>query len=128
VIVAVSIAFALTKRIKARNARPRPSRRIPLSAKLQWTGTQINYWRDKQGHEIDFIISRRGKQPIAIECKWQDKNHDLRNIKVFNRHYPQAKIFIVCHDIQTTRKIIKDKLEIEVVNLNELVSILLSPQ
>lgn len=31
---------------------------------------QINYWRDKRGHEIDFVLARRNQPPIAIECKW----------------------------------------------------------
>ncbi len=95
-----------------------------LMAKLQGSGTHINYWRDKQEHEIDFIVNKRGQQPIAIECKLQDKNHDLKNIEVFNKHYPEAKLYIVCNDIRKTRKIIKDQLEIEVLNINELMRLL----
>jgi predicted AAA+ superfamily ATPase len=30
---------------------------------------QINYWRDKRGHEIDFVIAERSRPPIALECK-----------------------------------------------------------
>jgi predicted AAA+ superfamily ATPase len=29
---------------------------------------RILYWRDKRGHEIDFILS--SKSPFVIECKW----------------------------------------------------------
>jgi predicted AAA+ superfamily ATPase len=93
-----------------------------LIAKLQGNNMRINYWRDKQEHEIDFVINKRGGQLMAIECKWQDKNHNLKNIEIFNRHYPQSKLFIVCSDITKTRKIVRDKFEIEVVNLSELVS------
>ena len=31
---------------------------------------RINYWRDKRGHEADFILLRRGRKPVAVGCKW----------------------------------------------------------
>src|SRR3989344_724774 len=61
---------------------------------------EIRYWRDKQGHEIDFILPQHGKQPcIAIECKWQAKNFDERTVHAFLHHYPQAEIILVAQDV-----------------------------
>jgi predicted AAA+ superfamily ATPase len=34
-----------------------------LHARLQTR--RINYWRDKQGHEVDFVLARRGTPPMA---------------------------------------------------------------
>lgn len=58
----------------------------------------INYWRDKQDHEIDFIISHRKTEPIAIECKWSSTHFEPRNLKAFRRHYPNGKNYVVTND------------------------------
>ena len=64
-----------------------------ICAKLQIHN--ICYWRDKRGHEIDFILSQRGGPPIVIECKWKSGNYNLRNIELFRKHYPQGENYIV---------------------------------
>ncbi len=54
---------------------------------------EINYWRDKSGHEIDFVmVKKRGQIPIAIECKWSDKDFNVKNILAFHKHYPNAPV------------------------------------
>lgn len=68
-----------------------------LQAQLQ--SRKICYWRDKQGHEIDFVIERRGGQPLAIESKWNGKEADITNLRVFTRHYPEAEAYVVCNDL-----------------------------
>ncbi len=60
----------------------------------------IHYWRDKQKHEIDFILTPRGKPPIAIECKWKAGKADDKNIKAFLENYPKAQILIVAQDVK----------------------------
>ena len=30
---------------------------------------RIHYWRDKRGHEVDFVLTRRGGNPIAEDRK-----------------------------------------------------------
>ncbi len=59
----------------------------------------IGYWRDKQGHEIDFVINQRGRPLLAIECKWSDKDFDPSNAKVFLRHYDKAQIYVVSRNV-----------------------------
>ncbi len=59
---------------------------------------EIYYWRDKQGHEIDFVLPRRGKAPIAIECKWKADSVDNKNINVFLAKYPHAQMLVVSQD------------------------------
>ena len=58
----------------------------------------IHYWRDKQKHEIDFILTPRGKSPIAIECKWKTGKIEDKNIGAFLNNYPKAQVLIVSHD------------------------------
>lgn len=67
-----------------------------LTAHLQ--STDLRYWRDKQGHEVDFIWLPRGKPPVAIECKWSTRDFDPANLLVFARAYPKTEMFVVAPD------------------------------
>ncbi|MER3409973.1 MAG: hypothetical protein C4306_07720 [Thermoleophilia bacterium] len=35
-----------------------------------WT-RRIHHWRDKRGHEVDFVLALSGRPPMAIERKWR---------------------------------------------------------
>ena len=35
---------------------------------------QLQYFRDIDGREVDFIVSERGKPILAVECKWNDSD------------------------------------------------------
>ncbi|WP_168442647.1 ATP-binding protein [Pontiella desulfatans] len=61
---------------------------------------QIRYWRTKQGREIDFVIVRRGKPPVAIEVKWNSTGKgDHKHLVSFARSYPDAELFVVAGNI-----------------------------
>lgn len=69
-----------------------------LQGQLQTT--EIRYWRDKQEHELDFIVLRsRNVEPIVIECKWKASGFDPVNLLCFRQHYPKGKNFIVTSDV-----------------------------
>lgn len=56
----------------------------------------VMYWRDKQQHEIDFVIARRGRRaPVAIECKWRAKEFEPGNLQIFRKHYPAGDNYVV---------------------------------
>ena len=59
----------------------------------------IGYWRDKRQHEVDFVIARRGKPPVAIECKWAAEGFDPRNLLAFRQAHPGGENFVVCQDV-----------------------------
>lgn len=59
----------------------------------------ILYWRDKRGHEVDFILANPTEGPTAIECKWTANGFDPSNITAFRRQYPQGRTFVVAHDV-----------------------------
>ena len=67
-----------------------------LTAQLQTTA--LRYWRDKQGHEVDFIWLPRGRTPLAIECKWSARDFDPANLLVFARAYPKPDLMVVTTD------------------------------
>ena len=70
-----------------------------LMAQLQ--RRDIHYWRDKRGHEIDFVLTRRGAEPVAIECKWSADAFQPRSLRAFRRHYPRRPEFCRSGGCQT---------------------------
>jgi hypothetical protein len=79
-----------------------------ISAHLQTR--DVLYWRDKHGHEIDFVLTKR-KEPklIAIECKWSERDFDVKNLLAFRKHYPEATCYVVAHDTDRSyTKTLKD--------------------
>jgi predicted AAA+ superfamily ATPase len=71
-----------------------------LHARLQTR--RIHYWRDKQGHEVDFVLARRGHPPLAIECKWSANDFDAKSLKAFATRYPKAQHFVIAQDVDRT--------------------------
>ena len=68
-----------------------------MQAALQ--GEPVRYWRDKAGHEVDFIIKRRGQPPVATECKWSAHEFDVRNVRAFRYQYPEGENIVVAQDV-----------------------------
>jgi predicted AAA+ superfamily ATPase len=59
----------------------------------------VQYWRDKSGHEVDFVWSPRGAAPVAVECKWTADSFDPRGIQAFRRLYPEGQNLVVACDV-----------------------------
>lgn len=67
-----------------------------LHARLQTR--EIRYWRDKQGHEVDFVLARRGRPPVAIECKWSAGAFEPAGLRSFRGRYPAGESYVVAPD------------------------------
>ncbi len=93
-----------------------------LQAQLQTR--DVYDWRDKRGHEIDFVIAKRGKPPIAIECKWSTKDFDSTNVLTFSRQYPKAKIYVVAQDVDRSFTKKADDVTLQFVNVDTLIDAL----
>ena len=89
-----------------------------LTARTQ--STDWRYWRDKAGHEVDFVWERRGKPPLAIECKWSTKGFETTNLHAFQRIYPQAEFVVVATDADPSFRRTENGLTIEFLTLNKL--------
>jgi hypothetical protein len=61
---------------------------------------EIRYWRDKRGHEVDFILARSKQFTMAIECKWSASDFDAGNLQAFRRSYPQGDNLVVANDVE----------------------------
>jgi uncharacterized protein len=60
---------------------------------------RVQYWRDKQGHEVDFVLSRFGQPPCAIECKWSWHEFVPDNLIIFRKHYAGGPNYVVCQNV-----------------------------
>ena len=60
---------------------------------------EINYWRDKRGNEVNFVIPRKAGGPVAIECKWRAEQFDPGPLKLFRKNYPEGTSFLVAQDV-----------------------------
>jgi predicted AAA+ superfamily ATPase len=79
----------------------------------------VRYWRDKRGHEVDFILILHGKKPIAIECKWRADNFEPGNLKAFRYHYPEGPNWIVCQNVDREYIRSYDSFKVEFMGLEE---------
>jgi len=82
---------------------------------------KVRYWRDKQGHEIDFIIERRGRPPVAVETKWNSRDFDYGNLRAFMRQYPDSEAIIVAGDLETVSMRNIDNIAVTFLGLDGLI-------
>lgn len=79
----------------------------------------IQYWRDKQGREVDFVL-KVGRTVYAIECKWNAAHFEPRNLETFRNHYPIGENLLVTASEGRPYKKKFGSLEIEVVPIQHL--------
>jgi len=56
----------------------------------------VHYWCDKDHHEVDFVLMRRGREAIAVECKASERGFDAANLAAFRRRYPKGRTGSLC--------------------------------
>jgi predicted AAA+ superfamily ATPase len=84
---------------------------------------KINFWRDKAGHEIDFVVPTGKSDVLAIECKSQKRNFSSKNLSVFRKQYPHGKnVVVVLEKTSTIEK--SDGLEIQFVDIAQFFTLL----
>ena len=57
------------------------------------------YWRDKDQHEIDFVLPAGRSAVDAIECKWDATRFDPKNLRIFRALHPAGKNFVVATNV-----------------------------
>ena len=62
----------------------------------------VAYWRDKRGHEVDFVLAHGGKKPLAIECKWSADSFDPTNLRAFRQQHAEGDNVVVAQDVDRT--------------------------
>ena len=62
---------------------------------------EVMYWRDKDQHEIDFVLPAGRGVVDAIECKWDADRFDPKNLRVFRALHPQGKNIVLATNVTT---------------------------
>jgi len=57
--------------------------------------TPVQYWRDKTGNEVDFVLPRGREAVDVIECKWNPGAFDAKALTLFRSHYPKGRNYLV---------------------------------
>jgi predicted AAA+ superfamily ATPase len=83
---------------------------------------EIRYWRDKRGHEVDFILPRTKQSSLAIECKWSASDFDAGNLQAFRRPYPHGDNLVVANDVERSFTRSYGGLTVKFVSLSELIA------
>jgi hypothetical protein len=80
----------------------------------------VHYWRDKAHHEVDFVLLRRGADPIAVECKGSERSFDATGVAAFRRRYPRGANWLVVPEGDGTWTTTVRGMDVEVVPLGEV--------
>jgi len=90
-----------------------------LHAHLQ--SRDVRYWRDKRGHEVDFVLARRKEPALVIECKWSASDFAAAGVSAFRRQYPQGRNLVVARDVKRSFTRRYGEVPVTFVSLAELV-------
>ena len=86
----------------------------------QRQGGAIHYWRDKDRHELDFVLARNPSAPVAIEVKWQAEAFDPRNLRIFRNAYPEGGNFLVAQNVDRPYTRRNGELPVRVLGLKDI--------
>jgi len=83
--------------------------------------SRVHYWRDKQHHEVDFILELgRQRDIVAFECKTSSQRFDAAGLQAFRRRHPRGRnVVVTLHDTDVRVRRYGD-LEVEIVSYLEL--------
>jgi predicted AAA+ superfamily ATPase len=62
-------------------------------------GEGLQYWRDKSGRELDFVL-RRGRDVDVFECKLNPDRFEPDCLSVFRMSYPDGRNYLICPDVK----------------------------
>ena len=95
----------------------------------------LNYWRDKQDHEIDFVLRNKSSNLFTtIECKFTTSTEPNRssikdigtNMIAFRNNYPEGKNYVVASDVEIPFEREYNGLILSFVNTQQLIAELIT--
>jgi len=66
------------------------------SLRVDLPQSNIYYWRDKSGREIDFVIVSSSSKVHTIECKINPDQFESKALRAFRSVYPEGKNLVIC--------------------------------
>ena len=80
----------------------------------------LNYWRDKSGREVDFVIKSGRRQADAVECKINPDHFDSANLTVFRSLYPEGRNYVLSPNVKTSYQRRFGKLQVRFISVNQI--------
>lgn len=80
--------------------------------------SNLYYWRDKSGREIDFVVKGQDRHIHAIECKTNPDQLEPKSLVVFRSLYPEGENYIISPHIKAPYKRRTGELTINYCSLN----------
>jgi predicted AAA+ superfamily ATPase len=87
----------------------------------RWQRRDIQYWRNKARREVDFVLAGRGRDPVAIECKWTAERFEADGIAAFRIIHPKGRNYVVAHDVKEPYEKKMGEILIRFVGLEDLI-------
>lgn len=81
---------------------------------------EVQYWRTKSGHEVDFVVAPRKSSPMAIECKWSQDAFDPAAMQAFRQRYPKGENVLAAADVKRESRRRIGGLDVRVVGLAQV--------
>ena len=94
----------------------------------QTQSREIHYWRNKRDLEVDFVLTRARKLPVAIECKWSASGFSPRALLAFRRQYPEGENFVVANDVDRSFTSNYNGIQVKFANLDTLIAEISPPK
>jgi uncharacterized protein len=89
---------------------------------------EIHYWREKEGHEVDFVLAHRGRRRCdAIECKWNPQAFSPASLLRLRILHPAGLNFVVCPGLGEPYRRKVEGLEITFCDLSQLETLVQTP-
>lgn len=82
--------------------------------------SKIHFWRDKQQHEVDFVVPRGRDAVDAIECKWRPQEFETRGLAAFRSSYGKGRNYVVGPIEGRSYQRVQDGLELTILGPEEL--------
>jgi predicted AAA+ superfamily ATPase len=98
--VAAKEPFLLTKEQQGRIFEQWVGLELLREIRMNRLSFKLQYWRDKNGIEVDWILSNAQKKIIPIEIKWTQnpKDSDVKHLRIFLKEFPEVeKAFLICN-------------------------------
>ena len=96
-----------------------------LNEYLGITGSRrVFYWRDRRGHEIDYVFAAPNRSPVTVECKWRIDGFNPRNTLAFRKQYPEGTNYVVTSDSKHSEVRSYDGVDVRFLGLAELVPLI----
>jgi predicted AAA+ superfamily ATPase len=80
----------------------------------------IHYWRDKRGHEVDFVIEGSEGRVDTIEAKINPDSFNSRNLMVFRQCYPKGMDYLLCPYVREPYKLKREARSVTVCGVEHL--------